>query len=41
VEIYNYLQQQTITLPQPGPASNDGLRLPALVRETTNETGGN
>jgi polyphosphate kinase len=41
VEIYNYLNQQTLRIPQPVLAAADGLRIPELVRETTNETGGN
>lgn len=41
VEIYNYLHQQTIRIPQPVLAVPDGLPVPELAREITNETGGN
>jgi polyphosphate kinase len=41
VEIYNYLHQQTIRIPQPVLAVPDGLAVPELAREITNETGGN
>lgn len=41
VEIYNYLHQQTIKLPETVPPAPDGLPALELIREITNETGGN
>lgn len=41
VEIYNYLHQQTIKLPEAVPVTADGVAAPELAREITNETGGN
>jgi polyphosphate kinase len=41
VEIYNYLHQQTIRIPQPVLAVPEGLPVGELAREITNETGGN